>query len=87
MAPSFQAAPVGGDTSWRPSPGALLLDAAEHHCAEAQALAQEAARHMEAMATVIGISPDHARRLRSLAGCCATAAEAAERIGQELNTK
>ena len=75
---------MGGDNSWRPSPAALLLDAAEHHCAEAQALAQEAARHLAALAQVVGITPDQARRLRSLAGCCATAAEAAGRIGQEL---
>ena len=87
MAPSFQAAPVGGDISWRPSPAALLLDASQYHLSEAQALAQEAARHLQALATVVGITPDQARRLRSLAGCCATAAEAAERIGQELNTK
>ena len=77
----------GGAAPWRPSRSELLLDAAEHHLSEAQALAQEAARHLEALATVVGISPDQARRLRSLAGCCATAAEGAQRIAQELNTK
>ena len=87
MAPSSQAAPMGGDASWRPSPAALLADASRYHLSEAQALAQEAARHLEALAAVAGISRDQRRRLHCLASCAELAGEGAERIRLELGTK
>jgi hypothetical protein len=78
---------MGGDTSWRPSPGALLADASQYHLSEAQDLAQEAGRHLAALAEVVGISRDQRRRLQSLAGCCAAAAEGAQGLGLELGLK
>ena len=83
MKPLSQVA-AGGDSSDRPSAAELLADASQYHLGEAQDLAQEAARHLAALAQVVGISPEQARRLQSLAGCAATAAEGAGRIGQEL---
>lgn len=83
MQPLSQAA-AGGDSSDRPSAAELLADATQYHLGEAQDLAQEAGRHLAALAEVVGINPDQRRRLQSLAGCCATAAEGVERIGLEL---
>jgi hypothetical protein len=77
----------GGATPWRPSRSELLLDAAGFHCGEAQALAQEAARHLTVLADLAGISRDQRRRLHCLASCAELAGEGAERIGLELGTK
>ena len=84
MRPSSQAAPSGGDASWRPSPAALLADACRYHLSEANTDAMEAARHLEALAGHGGISKDQAKRLRAAAGAAAMAAEAAERLRWEL---
>ena len=84
MRPSSQAAPSGGDASWRPSPAALLADAAGFHLTEANTDAMEAARHLEALAGHGGISRDQAKRLRAAAGAAAMAGEAAERLRWEL---
>jgi hypothetical protein len=77
----------GGAAPWRPSRSELLLDAVGYHCGEAQALAQEAARHLTALADVAGVTRDQRRRLHCLASCAELAGEGAERIGLELGTK
>jgi hypothetical protein len=77
----------GGAAPWRPSRSELLLDAAGYHCGEAQALAQEASRHLTVLADLAGISRDQACRLRQMAGCAAMAAEGAQRIELELGLK
>ena len=84
MRPSSQAAPSGGDGSWRPAPAALLADASRYHLSEANTDAMEAARHQEALADHGGISREQARRLRAAAGAAAMAAAVAERMLWEL---
>ena len=82
--PTSSQAPKGADASWRPSPAALLIDAAGFHLSEANTDAMEAARHLEALAGHGGVSKDQARRLRAAAGAAAMAGEAAERLRWEL---
>ena len=81
---SSQAAPSGGDVSWRPAPAALLAEASAYYLAEASANAKGAADQLEALAGHRGLSREQAHRLRSAAAAAGMAAEVAERMRWEL---
>ena len=84
MSPSLQAAPSGGDRSWRPAPAALLADASAYYLTEATTNAKGAADQLEVLARHRALSREQAHRLRSAAAAAAMAAAVAERMRWEL---
>ena len=84
MSPSLQAAPSGGDSSWRPSPAALLADASAYYLTEATTNAKRAADQLKALARHRALSREQVHRLRSAAAAAGMAAEVAERLRWEL---
>jgi hypothetical protein len=75
---------MGGDSSWRPAPAALLAEASAYYLSEATTNAKSAADQLEALAGHRGLSREQAQRLRSAAAAAGMAAEVAMRLRWEL---